>query len=172
MKIFMAVVFFAFFLLAASNLDAQNMTIILLRHAEKDISATANKADPDLTEAGRERAARLVEVVKKYKPEQIFSTVFKRARFTGVPLAEQLDPRYRVQIQAYDSDYLDDFAEKLLKLKAKCVIVIGHNTTTPMLANALIKQENKYKFLDDSEYNKIWIIKIKGKKITDEVIEY
>ena len=170
MKIFLSI-FLTLFLFACNNLFAQNMTIILLRHAEKDISPTANKADPDLTEAGKKRAERLVEVVKKYNPEQIFSTAFKRTRATGVPLAEQIDPNYRIQIQSYNSDLLDDFAEILLKLKTKCVVVVGHNTTTPMLANALIKKD-KYKFLDDAEYNKIWIIKVKGKKITDEVIEY
>jgi 2,3-bisphosphoglycerate-dependent phosphoglycerate mutase len=159
------------FLFTNINVYAQKMTIILLRHAEKDISPTANKADPDLTEEGRKRAERLVEVLNKYQPEQIFSTVFKRARQTATPLAEQIDPNYRLKIQAYDFNYLDDFAEILLKLKSKCIVVVGHNTTTPMLANAIIKQD-KYQFLGDSEYNKIWIIKIRGKKIIDKVIEY
>ncbi len=162
--------FLVLFLFDVTNLKAQNITIILLRHAEKDISPTANKEDPELTAIGKQRAARLVEIVKKYNPEQIFSTVFKRARFTAEPLAEQIDPLYRIQIQGYDYNYLDDFAEKLLKSKAKCVVVVGHNTTTPMLANALIKQD-KYQFMEDGEYNKIWIIKIRGKKIFDEVIE-
>jgi 2,3-bisphosphoglycerate-dependent phosphoglycerate mutase len=170
MKILLSIVFTLFFLVN-TNLFAQNMTIILLRHAEKDISPTANKADPDLTEAGKKRAERLVEVVKKYAPEQLFATAFKRTRATAVPLAEQIDPNYRIKIQSYNSDFLDDFAEILLKLKTKCVVVVGHNTTTPMLANALINQD-KYKFLNDAEYNKIWIIKVRGKKITDEVIEY
>lgn len=177
MKIFISL-FLGLFLLAyaGENLYAQDITIILLRHAEKDVSASANKADPELTAEGQKRAERLVETVKKYQPQQIFSTVFKRARATAAPLAENLNPDYRIQIQNYDYNELEDFAAQLLKLKVKSVVVVGHNTTTPELANLLIKQE-KYKALDDSEYNKIWIIKIKRRKnkpnkIRDEVIEY
>jgi 2,3-bisphosphoglycerate-dependent phosphoglycerate mutase len=156
---------------AGTRLYAQDITIILLRHAEKDVSASANKADPELTAEGQKRAERLVETVKKYQPEQIFSTIFKRARNTATPLAENLNPNYRLQIQFYDYAELEKLAERLLKLKVKSVVVVGHNTTTPELANLLIKQ-NKYKALDDNEYNKIWIIKIKKNKVVDKVIEY
>ena len=170
MKSFVALLFI-FFILGCLNIDAQNITIILLRHAEKDVSPLANKDDPDLTVAGQQRAERLFEVIRKYEPEQIFSTVYKRAKFTAFPLAQQIDLHYRIKVQVYNPEYLDDFAAALLKLNAKCVVVVGHNTTTPMLANALLKQD-KYQFMDDSEFNKIWIIKVKGKKITDELITY
>lgn len=163
--------FLVLFLFAVHHLYAQKMTIILLRHAEKDISATANKADPDLTPAGRQRALRLVETVGKCKPDHIFSTVFRRSMFTATPLAESLHSTYRLKIESYDYNELDDFAAGLLKLQAGCVVVVGHNTTTPMLANILVKQD-KYKSLDDAEYNKIWIIEIHGKRIIDRVIEY
>lgn len=156
---------------AGGNLYAQDITIILLRHAEKDVSATANKDDPELTSEGQKRAERLVATVKKYKPEQIFSTVFKRARATVTPLAENLNPDYRLQIQFYDYEELEDLARRLLKLKVKSVVIVGHATTTPELANLLVKQD-KYQPLDDSEYNKIWIIKIRKNKIEDKVIEY
>lgn len=172
MKIF-AFIFFVLFIsaVAPKNIAAQEMTFILLRHAEKDVSATANRADPDLTADGRKRADRLIETVGKYRPQQIFSTVFKRARDTAAPLAENLNPKYRLQIQFYDYAELEALTQRLMQSKAKTVVVVGHNTTTPELANLLIKQE-KYKALRDDEYNKIWIIKIRGKKIEDRVIEY
>lgn len=161
------------FSLTGANIRAQDneITIILLRHAEKDVSKTADKVDPELTAEGRRRAERLVETVKKYKPEQIFSTNFKRTVATVTPLAENLNPKYRIQIQKYDYDELEDFAARLLKSKAKSVVVVGHNTTAPALANLLVKQE-KYKFLRDDEYDKIWIIKIKRNRIKDLLIEY
>ncbi len=165
---FLGLFLFAF---ASENIYAQNITIILLRHAEKDTSATANKADPELTADGQKRAERLVETLKTYKPQQIFSTAFIRTRATVAPLAENLNTDYRLQTQFYDFNELEEFARQLLKLKVKSVVVVGHNTTTPELANLLIKQ-NKYKDLADDEYNKIWIIKIRGKKIEDRVIEY
>ncbi len=171
MKIVIPLLFGLLLILTSENIYAQDITIILLRHAEKDISASANKADPELTAEGQKRAERLVETVGKYKPQQIFSTIFKRARNTAVPLAENLNPDYRLQIQFYDYAELEELAKRLLKLKVKSVVVVGHNTTTPELANLLIKQ-NKYKALDDNEYNKIWIIKIKKNKVEDKVIEY
>lgn len=175
MKIFVSFLFaLLFFTLAVSGSYAQNneITIILLRHAEKDISPGASKTDPDLTPEGRQRAERFVETVRKYKPDYIYSTNFKRTIATITPLAEKLNERYRLQIQKYDPSELEAFAAQLLKLNGRTIVVAGHNTTTPMLANLLVKQPNKYGALKETEYNKIWIIKIKKNKITDTVIEY
>lgn len=147
------------------------MTIILLRHAEKDLTDEYNAADADLSPQGRERAVRLVDVIRKYKPESIYSSNFRRTRYTVTPLADRIDAQYRVMIQLYDHTKLNDFAEKLLNSGARTVVVAGHNSTTPALANILIK-ENKYKTLGENEYDKIWIIKIKKGKAKDTVITY
>ncbi len=157
----------------SSSLFAQDrdITIILLRHAEKDTSPGASKTDPELSSEGRQRAERLVETIKKYKPTQIYSTNFKRTVSTVTPLAEKINSRYRLQIQKYDYTELEDFAKKLLETRAGTIVVAGHNTTTPTLANLLVKQD-KYKYLNESEYDKIWIIRIRGKKIRDLVITY
>lgn len=164
--------------LAAVDVFPQNgkLTVILLRHAEKNVSAGAEKINPDLTPEGERRAARLVETIKKYKPEQIFSTNYKRTRATVLPLAEKIDPNYRIQIQIYDFDKLEEFTAELLKSKARTIVVVGHNNTTPELANLLVKQE-KYQALGDTEYDKIWIIEIKRNKrkpnkIREKIITY
>jgi 2,3-bisphosphoglycerate-dependent phosphoglycerate mutase len=151
--------------------NAQDITIILVRHAEKDTSPTANKSDADLNDAGRIRAERLADILLRYKPQQIFSTRYRRTRITAEPLANKLFPNYRLQTQIYNFDEPEQFAAQLLSLRAKCVVVFGHSNTTPALANLLVKQ-NKYKDLTDAEYDKIFIIKVKGKNITDEVITY
>ncbi len=163
---------------AVGDVSAQNrkLTVILLRHAEKDISSGASKSDPDLTAEGRQRAERLVETIKKYKPDLIYSTRYKRAKATVLPLAETLDSRYRIPIRTYNFDKLEEFADEILKSKARTVVVVGHNTTTPEMANLLIKQD-KYKALDDAEYDKMWIIEItrnkrKPHKIRGKVIKY
>ena len=157
-----------------TNLHAQNheITFILLRHAEKDVSPEADKVDPELSAEGRQRAERLIETIKKYQPTYIYSTNFKRTRATVTPLAENLNSKYRQQIQIYD--YVEQAAliDQLLKSNVRTVVIVGHNSTIPVLANTLIKQE-KYKTLGESEYNKIWIIKIKKNKVKkDELIEY
>lgn len=158
-------------LIGTSNIFAQDLTIILVRHAEKDASENMVKADPELSPEGRQRAIKFFETVKKFKPQHIFSTNLRRTRFTADPLATNLNEKFRMFVQSYDPAKLQDFANLLLTLKTKSIVVVGHSNTTPRLANLLIKQD-KYKDLDESVYNQIYIIRIKGKKITDEVIEY
>ena len=179
MKIIVTLFIGAFLFASSASLYAQSgeVTYILLRHAEKDASATANKADVDLSAAGKERALRLMDAIKPFRPEEIFASMFRRARLTVTPLAENLKPDYRLMIQTYDHTEIEEFAKRLLKTNARTVIVSGHNTTTPALANLLIKQE-KYAAIDESEYNKIWIIKIKRKNgklervVEDRIITY
>jgi len=162
---------FGVLILLSLNVFGQNTTFILVRHAEKDISPTASKTDPELTAEGRQRAARLAALVKNCRPTYIFSTVFKRTIATAVPTAESIVPNYRLQIQFYDHGELETFAAQLLQVKARCVLVVGHNTTTPELANLLIKQE-KYKSLGDNEYNKAFFVTVKGGKTEDKMVEY
>lgn len=147
------------------------MTFILFRHAERYPSTKANNSDPELTEIGKQRAARLPELLRKYKPEQIFSTNLKRTVATVTPLADNLDPVYRYQIQKYDFDALEQFAAKLLTLNARTVVISGHNNTTPALANLLIKEE-KYKQFGENEYDKMIIVKIKKGKGMAEMITF
>jgi len=169
-SLFLGLFLFAF---AVDNLFAQKkeITIILLRHAEKDLSDDLNDPDPELSAPGQERARRLVETIKKYKPEAIYSSNFKRTRATVTPLAEQKSARYRTMIQIYDPKKLDELINRMMASGVKSIVVAGHNSTTPALANLLLK-ENKYKPLAETEYDKIWIIKIKKGKVKDEVIVY
>lgn len=158
-------------LFANTNLFSQNKTIILIRHAEKDISKTADKVNPNLTEAGMKRAQKFLEIVKKYRPDEIFSSNFIRTRDTVTPLAIDAYDKYRLQIQIYDHTKLDDFAKKILASKSKTIVVVGHNSTTPALANIFINQQ-KYSALDESEYDKLFIINMKKGKIVDQKIIY
>jgi phosphohistidine phosphatase SixA len=161
------------FTFAASDLFAQDkeITIILLRHAEKDLSDELENADPELAPEGKRRAERLVGTIGKYKPQAIYSSNFKRTRYTVTPLAERINPRYRTMIQIYDHTNLNELVNKMLASGIRSIVVAGHNSTTPALANLLVKQ-NKYKQLAENEYDKIWIIKIKKGKVRDEVITY
>lgn len=159
---------------AGSDVFAQHrkLTVILLRHAEKDISENADAANPDLSAEGKLRAEKLVEIINKYQPDAIFSTNLIRTRATARPLASK---RGRM-ISIYDSQNLNQFTELITSGKFKRIVVVGHSNTTPALANLLVKQD-KYKTLDESEYDKIWIIKIirrktKPNKTSDKIINY
>ena len=168
---------FLLFSFAANDVFAQNrkLTIILLRHAEKDLT-DKNKSNPELSAAGKARALKLIETVRKYQPDLIYSTNYKRTRATVLPLADTLDARYRIPVRTYNFDRLEEFADEILKTGARTVVVVGHNTTTPELANLLTKAE-KYKPLDENEYDKIWIVEVKRYKrkpprVREKVITY
>lgn len=172
-KLFLFLIIGAIAVWGDVGISAQNreVTIILFRHAERFPSTRENNSNPELTEAGKERAKKLVDVLKPYKPEQIFSTNLKRTVATVTPLADNLDEKYRIQIQKYDTEALQTFADKLLNLGAKTVVVAGHNNTTPALANLLIKEE-KYKQFGENEYDKIIIVKVKKGIGRAEMITY
>lgn len=175
MKILLSLLLSLFlFTFAASDLYAQHreLTVILFRHAEKDISEEADTANPELSAAGKMRAEKLVKMIDKYQPDIIYSSNYIRTKATVLPLAI----KRRAMIFIYDPRNLGQIAEQILSGKLERIVVVGHNNTTPMLANLLIGQE-KYKVLAESEYDKIWIIKIKKNelkpnKIKDKVIKY
>ena len=149
---------------------AQTSTYILLRHAEKDTStagSTMMKADPPLTQQGRERAEKLLTVLAAYTPDAIYSTNYTRTKSTVTPLAK----KFNKDIQVYDSKDLAIFSEKLLQEKGKTIIVAGHSNTTPQLVNLLIK-EKKYANLDESVYNQLWIVTVSEGKGEARVVAY
>lgn len=171
MKICISLLFgLLLFAFMSENLSAQHrdITVILLRHAEKDKAEEEHSLDPNLSPAGRERAKKLVGAIGGYKPDAIFSSAFKRTRDTVAPLASVGD--YRIMAQYYNHRNLKEISEMIMQGKFQRIVVVGHNTTTPALANMLIGQE-KYKPLDESEYDKIWIIKIKRNKDKSAVVE-
>jgi 2,3-bisphosphoglycerate-dependent phosphoglycerate mutase len=163
--VFTAILLFTF---ASGVAVAQKKTIILIRHAEKDISPGADKTDPELSAAGVQRAERLVKAIKKYKPGAVYSTNFKRTRNTAAPVAKWR----KLEVETYDPRKLPEIVARILTSKRKRHLVVGHNNTTPALANLLIGEE-KYKTLPETEYDKIFIIKLKkGKVRSVEVKEY
>ena len=64
------------------------------------------------------------------------------------------------------------FVEKILLVKKnRRIAVVGHNSTTAQLVNLLLKQ-SKYKIPAESDYGRVWIVRIKNGKVTDQVISY
>ena len=144
---------------------AQKKTIILVRHAEK---ADATSPDPELTDAGKQRAERLAKIIKKYKPGAIYSTDFKRTRDTVAPIAAHR----KLKVEVYDPKKPADLVDTIIKSRTKRSLVVGHSNTVPGLANLLGKKE-VFKNLDDTEYGVIWIVRIKdGQVRKTEVIPY
>ena len=174
MKIFLTLFLgWLFFASAGENVSAQHrkLTVILLRHAEKDLTEP-DAPNPPLSAKGEARAEKLISLVNKYQPDVIFSSDYIRTRSTVRPLAR----KNRAMTLIYDPRNLKQMREIILSGKYKRIVVVGHNNTTPALVNMLLNQE-KYKPLAETEYDKIWVVKIKRNKnkpnkTSEEVIVY
>ena len=137
-----------------TNISAQEelTTIILLRHAEKD---TIGGSDPGLSEQGKARAEILVSTLRNTKVDVIYSTPFKRTRETVKPLADSQS----VGISDYNPFKLDDIIETVRQSTGKTLLFSGHSNTTPILINKILGTD-KYKQLDESDYDNLYIVTI------------
>ncbi len=146
-------------LLASASLFAQKQitTFILVRHAEKVDDGTA---DPDLKPEGVERAARLAQMLTMTSVEGIYSTAFKRTRNTVAPLAEAKS----LEVNTYEPFKAEDVVEMMEKHRGGTVVVCGHTTNIPWIANLLVGKA-LYKPYNDSEYGNLLIVSVveKGK---------
>src|SRR5262245_11857344 len=120
---FGAVLILILFLCAVPLAAQSTKTIILVRHAEKDTSATADPGDPVLTSEGVSRSKRLEERNKRFKPAEIYSTNFKRTRDTVTPLAKKRNK----EIQVYDAKKPQELADKIVASKTKRFLIVGHS---------------------------------------------
>lgn len=171
-KIIVLLIFVFAFFIAGKNVFAQKkykqITIIMMRHAEKDKQDEefGNSVDPRLSEEGKVRAQKLAEVLKPYKPDAVFSSKFNRTLSTVAPYARG----ERMQVQFYDHRNLTEIAQIAQTGNFQTIVIAGHNSTTPALTNLLISTE-KYKALGENEYDKIFIVKLRKNKNEIKVIE-
>lgn len=143
-------------MLTAVFAAAQDKTIVLVRHAEKDPTTNAANGDDPLSEAGRQRVARLWKIVKKYKPHEIFATEYRRTRETVEPIAA----KRKKQVQTYDPQKHSDLVDRIMTSKTEHYLIAGHSNTIPALVNLLTKKE-VFRQVPDSEFGVIWVVKIR-----------
>lgn len=170
MKVLLGSLVFVLVCLTAGAFEvfSQDKLIILVRHAEKAVLESEQDPDPELSDAGRERAMRFRKVIGRYRPGAFYSTNYKRTRDTIIPLAEKRGK----EIKIYDPRNPKALFDEIMSSKTKRFVVVGHSNTIPGLAN-LIGKHDIFKNLNESEYSVIWLIRIddgKVKKIT--IVDY
>jgi broad specificity phosphatase PhoE len=137
---------------------AGSTTIVVIRHAEKDLSAGA--VDPPLTEAGKARAELLARMFGNGKApghlDAIYVTTALRNRLTAAPLAASLgispivvptgDPRglARRVLHEHGGDR---------------VLIVGHSDTVPAIVSAL-SGVDKVPDIADDEYGTLYIVTV------------
>ena len=128
-------------------------TIILVRHAEK----IDNSSDPDLSEAGYNRADELAEMFSRIKFDAVYSTDFIRTRKTAEPIAEA----NKVSLQEYDHTNPAAQAEQWLRMhEGETILVSGHSNSTPTFANAILGESHFESSFDETDYGNILAITI------------
>jgi phosphohistidine phosphatase SixA len=154
-RIFIA---FCLVLLAFSSLS---QTYYVVRHAEKATAGNSMmSSDVPLTEGGKARAEALKDILKNKKIAYIFSTNTIRTRSTAQPTADY----YGMAIETY-SPKPDSAFINLLKSKKKNTLIVGHSNTVDDIVNMLCGETKLPGDLQDTEYDNLFIIKKKGKKM-------
>jgi phosphohistidine phosphatase SixA len=133
-----------------------------VRHAEKaDAGANMMSSDVPLAYQGQTRANALKEVLKEKKIKHIFSTNTIRAKSTAQPTADY----FHLSIENYgprpDSAFIH-----LISSKKKNTLIVGHSNTVDDIVNMLCGEMKVQGDLKDNEYGNLFIIKMKGKKIS------
>jgi phosphohistidine phosphatase SixA len=122
-------------LAAAAPLAAQQ-TIFLVRHAERADSAPGTSptmaADPDLSDAGRARAASLAAALKDANITAIYVTEFKRTQQTAAPLARALG----LTVKTVTSRSTPELIKQLEATRGN-VLVVGHSNSVPDVIKGL-----------------------------------
>ena len=106
-------------------------TVVLVRHTEK---AKNDPRDPELSEAGRERAEAFARMFAAAGVTGLVHSEFKRTRDTLAPLARERELESET-IAARDTDAL---IARLRRAKAgETIAVAGHSNTIPAIATRL-----------------------------------
>ena len=130
-------------------------TFYLIRHAEKDRSDPTNK-NPELTEAGLNRAKYWAQFFEKVELDQIYSTDYLRTQQTAQFVAKN----QKLPIQQYSP--IDLFTEDIKKsTMGKTVLIVGHSNTTPQFVNSIIR-EDTYPNMDDDDNSSVYVVTIHG----------
>lgn len=138
----------------AAGAGAQQ-TVFVVRHAERADTAGGGTptmaADPELSDAGRARAASLAVALKDAKIVAIFSTEFKRTQATAAPLATALG----VQVTIISSKEPAKLIEAV-KGAGGNVLVVGHSNTVPAIVKDLGVAAPVT--VGDAEYDNLFVV--------------
>ena len=138
----------------ASPLLAQApTTVFVVRHTEK--GGDPGDRDPELSEAGRERARKLAHVLGEANITAIYSTPFLRTRHTAQPLAERLG--IEITVIPVSQTMTEDWVATLRNDHAgQVILVVGHSNTVPPIVNAL--GAGPFENLTEDEYDDMFVV--------------
>lgn len=129
--------------------------LYFVRHAEK---AAIPAGDPDLSEAGRERAGELATLLRDKDIRSIHVTETRRSRQTAEPLSLLTG----VPLTAYSTDTVHRFLFHLLEAERNALVVGHSNTVFGMLREMGLKPSRDV--MGDGDYDGLWVVTQKEKE--------
>ena len=159
--------FFIVFSLVVLVFSSCSHSYYIVRHAEKAAQETNMSSDVPLTEEGRQRAEALKEILKTKKIAFVFSTNTIRTKSTAQPTANYFHLTTEIYGPKPDSAFI-----ALLKSKKKNTLIVGHSNTLDDIVNMLCGEKKVPGDLPDTEYNNLFIVKYRGKKVSFESRRY
>ncbi len=156
----------------ASAQDEQPKTtrIYLVRHAEK----VDDSRDPELSDAGKERAQHLAERLKDAEITFVYTTPYIRTRDTARPTAKAVMQELREFNPPEPGDAAEAWAKQLLQDAAGAnVLVVAHSGradqrgSVPSLVQALGGEE--VATITDAEYFNLYIVTITSSDDSEQI---
>lgn len=135
-------------------------TFYFIRHAEKDRTDPENK-DPELNQAGLNRAIQWAEIFDPIELDVIYSTNYERTSMTAAPTSVKKN----IDVKYYDPSSVDIEEFKMSNERLN-VLVVGHSNTTPDFVNKMLGT-NKYDAMDDNDNGSLFIVRIIDGEATD-----
>ncbi|MEP6915704.1 MAG: histidine phosphatase family protein [Acidobacteriota bacterium] len=140
---------------------ASQTTVFLVRHAERADNGPggtppmtapgAPAADPDLSDAGRARAAALAAALKDANITAIYATDLKRTQQTAAPLAQALG----LTVIVVPATAVPALIAKVRARRGNA-LVVGHSNTVPEVIKGLgVKTAVQVR---DTEYDNLFLV--------------
>jgi phosphohistidine phosphatase SixA len=133
----------------------------IVRHAEKATAEANMSSDVSLTDKGKERAEALKDILKGKKIAYVFSTNTIRTKSTAQPTAGYFNLIAEIYNPRPDSAFIS-----VLKSKKKNTLIVGHSNTVDDIVNKLCGETRITGDLPETEYDNLFVVKMKGKKMT------
>jgi phosphohistidine phosphatase SixA len=140
----------------AVSLGAQDTTVVLLRHAERQ---SLLDGDSLLSEAGLQRAKNLVPLLQAFQPSVLFTSDLERTQQTLAPVAAKLGMKPLVRPKG-ESEALA--VEILRDHHGQTVIVCWHHDLAKKLVRAL-GVKGPVPYLSFDSYDWLWIVRVPAK---------
>jgi broad specificity phosphatase PhoE len=136
--------------------DQPEMTLILVRHAEKMTVPPENK-DPDLSPAGMARAEDLARMFGESGIAAIYATQYKRTQQTVKPLAAKLG----IPITSIAAKETAELVKQIRAHNAgQTIFIAGHNNTVPEIIAALGGPQ--LPIIPETEYDNLYILTVQS----------